>query len=229
MPAPLTIVIPTLNSAATLPAVLQSLMEGLASGLVRDLVVSDGGSVDATVKLADAAGACVVEGPASRGGQLKRGGDAARGRWLLFLHADTCLAEGWSAEVAKHIQNEECAAVFHLRFRATGLMPTLVAGWANLRTRMGLPYGDQGLLIRRDLHDLVGGFPDIPLMEDVAMARLLRGRIRRLPVEVTTGAERYEKEGWLRRGARNLYTLFRYFIGTDPESLARLYEKKSRN
>jgi len=105
-------------------------------------------------------------------------------------------------------------------------VPRLVAGWANVRTRvLGVPYGDQGLLISKDLYDAVGGYRDHPLMEDVAMARALKGRVKLLEEAVSTDARRYLAGGWLRRGARNLWTLLRYLMGADPSRLARGYHK----
>ena len=224
MPAPISIVIPTLNAADELPDCLQALMEGLQSGLIRDLVVSDGGSTDLTTSVAEAAGARIVTGPASRGGQLRRGCAAASGDWLLVLHADTVLQSGWSDEVADHLVTRTPAA-FRLAFRARGFAPAWVAGWANLRSRLfGLPYGDQGLLLHRDTYRAAGGYPDQPLMEDVAMVRALP-RVTLLRSRATTGAERYQRAGWLRRGARNLWTLCRYYLGADPERLARSYRR----
>lgn len=223
MRAALSVIIPTLNAQDGLAVSLSSLGEGLEAGLIRELVISDGGSTDATLHIAEEAGAVVVQGTASRGGQLRRGAEAAGGAWLLFLHADTVLPPGWP-ELVKAQMNSGRPAAFRLRFDSVGVMAGLVAGWANLRSRaFGLPYGDQGLLISRGDHDAVGGFPDIPLMEDVAMARALRGRLDLMPGCVTTSAARYRREGWLRRGARNLLTLLRYLAGADPKDLARQY------
>ncbi|WP_170417610.1 TIGR04283 family arsenosugar biosynthesis glycosyltransferase [Ruegeria atlantica] len=224
MPAPISIVIPTLNSAETLPATLGALMEGLHAGLIRELIVSDGCSTDQTLEIADEAGAEIVTGQASRGGQLCRGCDRAKGDWLLVLHADTILQDGWSRPVGDHLETGEPAA-FRLAFRAAGFAPTWVAGWANLRSRLfGLPYGDQGLLVPRVMYQKAGGFPDQPLMEDVALARSLP-RIALLPSRAFTSADRYERTGWMRRGARNLWTLSRYFLGADPERLAQDYRR----
>lgn len=225
MRAPLSVIIPTLEAAPVLPACLGALVEGLEAGMIREVIVSDGGSSDATRAIADAAGAQVVTGPPSRGGQLRRGAQAARGAWLLVLHADTVLPEGWTRMVDAQMRAGGPAA-FRLSFDAAGVMPALVAGWANLRSRVfGLPYGDQGLLISRDAYDAAGGYPDIPLMEDVALARSLRGRIALMPLAVTTGADRYARDGWLRRGARNLGTLARYLCGADPDRLAARYRR----
>lgn len=223
MRAPITVLMPTLDAAAHMPRALASLGEGLTQGLIRELVVSDGGSTDATLDIADAAGAVIVTGPASRGGQLRRGAAEARADWLMVLHADTILEEGWTRPVAEAIRARQ-AGFFTLRFDARGLAPRVVAGWANLRARtFGLPYGDQGLLLPLSLYHEAGGYPDIPLMEDVALARALRGRLKPLDVTATTSAERYRKQGWIVRGGRNLSTLTRYLAGADPETLARRY------
>ncbi|UWQ50859.1 TIGR04283 family arsenosugar biosynthesis glycosyltransferase [Leisingera caerulea] len=226
MPAPVSIVIPTLNAAEELPACLEHLMEGLGAGLIRELVITDGGSADETRAIAQAAGAEWITGAPSRGGQLRRGCAAARGEWLLVLHADTRLEPGWAAAAAQHLrEGQGRPAYFRLRFRARGLMPAWVAGWANLRARLfGLPYGDQGLLLRREEYEAAGGYPDQPLMEDVALVRRLKG-LTALPSAALTSAARYQRAGWLRRGARNLWTLARYFLGVTPERLAKSYSK----
>ena len=222
MRAPISVVIPTLNAEPSLGRCLRSLMEGLEAGLIREVIISDGGSRDATGALGQAWGAEVLHGAPSRGGQLRRGCAAARGEWLLVLHADTVLAEGWTRDVGAHLQDGE-AAWFRLAFDGGGTAAALVAGWANLRSRAGLPYGDQGLLVPRRLYDAVGGYPDQPLMEDVALARALRGHLRGLPVTARTSSQKYRRQGWLRRGARNLWTLTRYFAGVSPQRLARSY------
>lgn len=225
MPAKISIVIPTLNAETALQQCLEALMEGLSEGLIRELIISDGGSNDATMQLAEAAGAKIVTGPASRGGQLQRGCAAARGDWILVLHADTVLSRGWAAVVNDHINNSEQGAYFRLKFRASGLGALWVAGWANLRSQVfNLPYGDQGLLVRRADYEGAGGYPDQPLMEDVALVRALPPLVG-LSVKATTSADRYQRAGWVRRGARNLWTLLRYFAGVSPEKLAQAYRR----
>lgn len=225
MPAPISVIIPTLNAEAVLPRCLESLMEGLEAGLIRELVISDGGSTDATGALAQAWGAEVVQGDASRGGQLWRGCAAAKGDWLLVLHADSRLSPGWADLAARALAQADQAYWFQLRFDEGGLPARIVAGWANLRSGMGLPYGDQGLLISKALYEAHGGYQDIPLMEDVALARTLKGQLCGLDAQITTSAEKYRRQGWLRRGGRNLWTLLRYFAGADPASLATAYRK----
>lgn len=226
MRAPISIVIPSLNAAAALPACLAALVEGLQAGLIREVIVSDGGSTDNTRALAEGWGAEVNLGAPSRGGQLRRGCGAARGDWLLVLHADTVLAPGWTDAAQNHMANRGGAAGwFRLRFDQRGLAPRLVAGWANLRSGLGLPYGDQGLLLPRALYEEVGGYPDHPLMEDVALAHALRGRLHRLEGLAITSAEKYRRQGWLRRGGRNLWTLGRYAMGASPDDLAQSYRR----
>lgn len=232
MRAPLSIVIPTLNAAGSLPTCLAALMEGLHCGIIRELIVVDGGSTDATLQIAEAAGAIIKTTAPSRGGQLRAGAAEAtgskgtKGAWLLFLHADTVLHAGWSTAVEQHLQHTtpQKAGYFRLRFDAKGLAPWAVAGWANLRSHwLSLPYGDQGLLISQDHYDAVGGFADIPLMEDVAMAKALRGSLVGLDGVALTSAYRYQKTGWLRRGTRNIWTLLRYTAGVSPHQLAKQY------
>lgn len=226
MPAAISIVIPTLQAAEALPRCLAALMEGLEAGLIRELLVSDGGSTDGTGAIAQAWGGEVLTGLPSRGGQLRRGCAAAKGEWLLVLHADTCLAPGWSEAVQRHLaEGAERAAWFHLRFDRGGAPARLVAAWANLRSRLGLPYGDQGLLLPRALYERVGGYAEMPLMEDVHLARRLRGQLTGLPARAVTSGAKYARQGWLRRGARNLWILTRYAMGTDVERLARSYRR----
>lgn len=222
MRAPISVIVPTLNAGNHLSECLAALVEGLDAGLIRELIITDGGSTDDTHALAEAWGAVIVSGEASRGGQLRRGCGQAQGTWLLVLHADTQLAPGWSKAAAAHIASGTTAGWFDLRFDRGG---RFVAGWANLRSRLGLPYGDQGLLLPRTLYDKTGGFPDIPLMEDVAMARALRGQLRRLGHTAVTSSDKYRAQGWIKRGARNLTTLGLYALGVSPERLAARYQR----
>ncbi|MCC7281550.1 MAG: TIGR04283 family arsenosugar biosynthesis glycosyltransferase [Acetobacteraceae bacterium] len=218
----LSVVIPTLNAAASLPATL-----GPLAG-VGELVVADGASSDSTRTLAASAGARVIGAPRGRGQQLRAGAAAAHGAWLLFLHADTRLDGAALSALRRHIDdpgNRMRAAYFRFALddpsRAARRLERLVA----LRCRtLALPYGDQGLLVSRGLYDAVGGYAPIPLMEDVDLVRRIgRSRLVGLQAAVVTSAERYRHRGYLRRGARNLCILGLWFAGVPPRLLARFY------
>lgn len=226
MRAPLSVVVPTLNAEGRIGPCLGALYEAVQAGLLRELIVVDGGSEDRSVEIAREVGAEVLEVAPSRGGQLRAGCAVARGEWLLVVHADTVLEEGWTEAVAAHLSTG-IAGYFTLQFDGGGATARRVAGWANLRARFfGLPYGDQGLLVPRRLYEAVGGYPDIPLMEDVALVRRIgRRRLRPLAAAALTSAEKYRRQGWLRRGGRNLWTLMRYFVGVSPERLAADYRR----
>lgn len=221
--APISVVIPTLDAERPLVALMADLAGG--ADLLREVIVSDGGSSDGTVRAAFGAGAEVVRGPQGRGGQIARGCAAASGKWVWVLHADTGLPEGWPGTALEHMARGG-AGWARLAFRSEARAARRVAGWANWRSRwLGLPYGDQGLLLPRALLAEVGGYEDVPLMEDVRLARRLRGRLREMEMTVTTSAERYEREGWARRGARNLALLARHAAGASPEALATRYRR----
>jgi rSAM/selenodomain-associated transferase 2 len=226
MPAPLSIVIPTLNAEAELPLCLESLMPGLEAGLIREVIVADGGSEDATAKIAGAMGANLVTGARGRGAQLAAGATAARGDWLMFLHADTALSRDWAERTSDHVMTKpDYAAFFELRYRSDARAARTLERRANRRARMlGLPYGDQGLLISRKLYDEVGGYRDVPLMEDVMIVRAVgKRRLVQLNAEARTSATKYERDGWRKRSWHNAFLLTRFLLGASPEQLAKRY------
>ena len=217
----LSVVIPALDAAAGLPSCLAS-VEG-----VGEIILVDGGSRDGTVAIAKAFGARVVVSPKGRGVQLRAGGEAARGDWLLFLHADTALAAGWREAVAVHAgRHPRKAACFRLKLDDPAWQARAIERGVAARVRLlGLPFGDQGLLVPRLLYDQVGGYRPLPLMEDVDLARRIgRFRLRMLAADALTSAERWRKRGWFRRSARNLLCLGLYRLGVSPERIARLYD-----
>jgi rSAM/selenodomain-associated transferase 2 len=221
----LAIVFPTLNAEAVLLATLAALAEAPAG---TEVIVADGGSTDATRTVAQTAGARVVDAPRGRGPQLAAGCAAASADWLLLLHADTRPEPGWAAAVAAFAADPDNAArAGYFSYALDDDRPQArrlerMVAW---RCRvLGLPYGDQGLLIRRAFLEGIGGVAPLPLMEDVDLARRIgRRRLVPLGVSAVTSAERYRDQGYWRRPLRNLALLGLYFLGVPPERLARLY------
>jgi len=215
-----TVVIPTLNAASVLSGSLAAL------GGFADIVVADGGSADGTPDIARAAGAVIVTGPRGRGVQIAAGIAAARSPWLLLLHADTRLALGWAAAAAAHIREAPDRAGY-FRFALDSADPRarrLERAVAWRCQALALPYGDQGLLIARDVLEAAGGVRPLPLMEDVDLVRRLgRRRLAPLPADAVTSAALWERDGWRRRSARNLACLALWYAGMPPGWIARLY------
>jgi rSAM/selenodomain-associated transferase 2 len=220
----LTIVIPALNAAKTLGATLAA----CAGAEGAEILVVDGGSRDGTAALARDSGARVVESPPGRGVQLAAGAAAARGDWLLFLHADTRPAPGWAAAARAFMvapAGTGRAAYFAFALDDPSPQARRLERLVAWRCRaLALPYGDQGLLLSRTLYGAAGGFRPLPLMEDVDLVRRLgRHRLVPLPVPAVTSAERWQREGWTRRSARNLACLSLWFLGVPPHLIRRLY------
>jgi rSAM/selenodomain-associated transferase 2 len=225
MPAPISIIIPTLNSETDLPETLRSLFEGIENNLIRELIISDGGSTDKTKFIANEAGACVIEGFLGRGLQISEAIDKSSGDWILIIHADTSLSLDWSVEILQKI-DKDFAYHFKLKFKSKSLFARILEYWAQIRSSfLGLPYGDQGLLIHRDLLDAVGGFPKTLILEDVALAVKLKGKIKSLNILAHTSAEKYHKNGWLRQSIVNFYILLQYLTGKDTNLLYKIYYK----
>ena len=223
----LSIIIPTLNADPYLPRCLDSFNVGLGLGLIREVIIVDGGSDDHTITMASGAGCRVISSPiACRGRQLHIGAQNAKSDWLLFLHADTFLESNWANVIKAQMHFPEFAAAFALAYDS----PSKEARWLEKRVRqrvrtLGLPYGDQGLLIHKNLYNKVGGYQDIPLMEDVEIVRKIgKSRLRILNANAITSGEKYERDGWRKRAWRNAFILARYLMGAAPEKLAKLYD-----
>ncbi len=230
----LSVVIPTLDAAALLPGCLAALDEARRAGLLREVVIADAalsraGGCAETVEVGHGFGASVFTAPRGRGPQLIAGAARCSGDWLLFLHADTRLEAGWSRDVAAHMADpagRETAAAFRLRLDDAAPEARRIERLANWRSRrLGLPYGDQGLLISRRLYEAVGGHRALPLMEDVDLVRRLGARrVALLGSAAVTSAARYRRDGWWLRPAHNLLLLTLYLLGLPPRWLARFYD-----
>jgi glycosyltransferase involved in cell wall biosynthesis len=239
------VIIPTLDPGEELVATLAALVPAMVDEVVREVIIVDGGSSDRTEALADASGATFVRAPCGRGSQLATGARNARHPWLLFLHADTVLENGWHREVRAHIErarrDSTCtdgpqvdrvrndaamrAAVFRFALDDHGWRPRLIEHGVALRCRLAaMPYGDQGLLISRALYDEIGGFREMPLFEDVDIVRRLgRRRLALLGARAVTGARRYRDAGYTRRVLRNWWCLALYAAGRPIERIERIY------
>ena len=177
----ISVVIPTANSERHLPRCFDGLIPSAVRGMVREVIVSDAGSSDATLAIADAAGAHVVHARKGRGAQLVDGAAIAKSEWLLFLHPETALEPGWDVEaesfMSQEILERPRAAVFRFALEDFGGEARRAEAKANLRTSLlGLPYGDQGLLIPKRLYQKIGGYRALADMEDADMARRIGRR-----------------------------------------------------
>jgi rSAM/selenodomain-associated transferase 2 len=219
----LSVVIPTLNEAATIGRTLEALPPDV------EVVVVDGGSSDETCRIA-LERAAVLQGPRGRARQMNEGARHTKGDVLLFLHADTLVGEpafnGMREALADPLVE---AGAFRLQFDASGWLLRFYGTCTRL-TPPSLCFGDRGLFVRRDAFEGVGGFPDLPLFEDVEMVRLLytRGGFRMLPHHVTTSARRFTNNGVLRQQWRNALLWSRYRCGADPAQLAAAYRYDQR-
>jgi rSAM/selenodomain-associated transferase 2 len=219
----ISVVIPALDEEAVLPAAIRSVSEAA------EVLVVDGGSRDATPAVAAAEGARVISSAPGRGLQLDLGARAARGDWLVFLHADTRLEPGWAAALAA-LGPDVAGGAFRLaidsdrgRYRAVEAVVRARVRW------LRLPYGDQAIFARRDDYARAGGFPHLPLMEDVAFVRRLRavGGLAFPSVRAWTSARRWEEHGLVGATVRNWLLVALYAAGQPPERLARLYRRKA--
>lgn len=221
----LSIIVPTLNADSHLQSCIESVRKWPTT---IQLLVIDGGSDDATVQIAHDAGATVLPSQRGRGQQLARGGSVARGPWLLFLHADTVLGDHWVTEVQAFVSdgsNRPRAAAFRFALDDNSPQARRVERMVDWRCRvLGLPYGDQGLLIHRDLYTEISGYRSLPLMEDVDLVRRLgKRRIHMFETPAITSADRFRRDGWWARPSRNLFCLFLYVCRIPPRWIARLY------
>jgi glycosyltransferase involved in cell wall biosynthesis len=179
----ISVVIPTLNSARTLPAVLTALVPAAVDGLVKELIVADGGSADATLEIAEDAGARIVASGGDLALRLAGGCSAARGGWLMLLQADCRLGAGWEAAAAGCLtRGPDAAGYFRLSLERRGLMARLKELFAGL----GAPGAAHGLLISRRLYDEVGGYRGGPAPHADLVRRIGAARLRRLDAPAIT-------------------------------------------
>lgn len=226
----ISVVIPTLNSAGTLQATLESLIPAAVQGLVREVVIVDGGSSDATLKIADGYGAVTISGGPLRANRLAIGAQQARFPWLLFINPDCSLDPGWERESGQHISKIEdgtrppSAAVFRYCLDDIGIEPRateVLARWS--AAMFGLSHAEQGLLIPHSLYTEVGGFKSYPMLEDVDLTRRVgRHRLTRLRTTVVTSALRHRQQGYINRAMRYYSCLGLYALNVPMSRIASL-------
>ena len=222
-PMRLSIVIPTLNEERQLRRYLPS-----AVAVADEVWVSDGGSDDGTVGLAETLGARVVVGTTGRGAQLNRGAERASGDVLLFLHADTRLPGSAGDLVRRAVRSGVAGGGFRLRFDTDHPGMRFLATAINLRTRITrCPLGDQAQFARREVFATLGGFRDWPVLEDLDFSRRLKRQGRTVLIDdpVVTSPRRYLRRGIVRAVATNWLIFGLYFAGLPPRRLARLYRQ----
>lgn len=225
------VLVPVLDEMPRLPERLGALLEQVrAAGPDAELLVVDGGSRDGSAEAAGAAGARVLVAPRGRGRQLAQAARAARGRWLWTVHADATARPGTLARVLAFARRGTHAwGIVRTCVEGGGPLLSALSAVTEIRARwLGTPYGDQGVLVQRALYDAVGGYADVPLMEDVLLARALRRRARPALVGGTLciDGRRWRRHGLLSTSVRNLATLARFaWLGHDPARLAAAYDR----
>ena len=221
----LAIVIPALNEAANLSRLLPDLARGCPGA---DIVVVDGGSGDDTAAVvARLPGPWLLESARGRAVQMNHGARETGGDTLLFLHADTRLPDGAARAIEQALAEPGVVGGrFDVRFDNERPLFRVIAWFMNTRSRAsGICTGDQAIFVRRADFEAVGGYPEIPLMEDIELSRRLkrRGNLRALRLRVTTSARKWEREGPLRTMGLMWALRFLHFCGVAPTRLHRWY------
>ncbi len=219
----ISIIIPTLNERENIGFTLAEL--GKVAGI--EIIVVDGGSHDGTTQVAESLGARVISVPPGRAGQMNAGAAGAAGEILLFLHADTLPPAGFVRRVRQTLALPHVVAgAFNLSINGRGISLRLIEWLVRRRSELfQLPYGDQAIFLKTDRFRSMGGFQDMPIMEDFEFVRRLRrqGRIVVLPEAASTSARRWRKLGVMRTTLINQAVIIGYFCKVSPTRLAGWY------
>jgi uncharacterized protein len=217
------VIIPTLDEAER----LENLLNEVAAIDNSEVIVADGGSTDATVRIAEAHGVKVVSGPTGRARQMNAGAAVAQADILFFLHADTQLPRAAGSWIRRALSFDDVAlGAFGLRIDAQGSAFRWIEMTANCRSRaLGVPYGDQTFFLRRATFEALGGFRDLPILEDYDLARRAKahGNVLTVQAKARTSSRRWDREGTVRLTIRNIVTFFAYPLGVAPARIARWY------
>jgi rSAM/selenodomain-associated transferase 2 len=223
------IILPVLNERDLINPMMDHL-ESLEGRENCDFIVVDGSSDGGTIKAVTRQGVQCVKSPQGRASQMNAGAAMATGEILIFLHADTRLPRQ-ALELINQAMTRQAliGGAFDLRIDTERLILKIIARIASLRSRLTrIPFGDQAIFIRSDYFHQMGGYPEIPLMEDVALMRRIKragGRVGFIPEPVITSARRWELEGILYTTLRNWILLSAYTLGAEPDKLAKYYKE----
>lgn len=221
----LAIVVPVLNEAPQWPALAAHLQALQASDATLQIVIVDGGSTDDTLRLAQSSGFWVLSSPRGRACQMNAGAQACRAEQLLFLHADTRLPEGAAGLIMQALRTHVWGR-FDVQIEGRARLLRVVAAMMNWRSRIsGIATGDQAMFMTRAAFEKAGGFPEQPLMEDIALSAALKtlGRPACLRARVCTSGRRWEQYGVWRTIVLMWCLRLAYWLGANPAALARAY------
>ena len=221
----ISVIVPALNEQDNIRRSIEGLLN---EGCDCEIIVADGGSADKTAQAAKSyPGVLFIQSRKGRGKQMNLGASVASGDILLFLHADTILETGWASEILSVLEDTSISGgAFTFSIRSPLWKYRLVEAWVKLRSKLCLmPYGDQAIFVRKSAFDLIGGYKNIPLMEDVDLIRRLKkfGTIVILSKKAVTSERRWSKKGLIRTAAMNQFIMLLYKLGVNPNRLARIY------
>ncbi len=229
--AGISVIIPVYDEAAIIDDTVRQVRESArgsqaAQGCV-EIIVCDGGAGFSTLRALTDAGVVRVESPQGRGRQMNAGAAVASGSVLLFLHADTRLPHGWPDAIGRGLADGSAGGAFRLTIDSPRAVLRAVAWFANLRSRLErVPYGDQAQFVRADVFRSLGGFPDIPIMEDVELFQAIRRQgfqVTIVPEAVTTSSRRWDANGIAAQTLTNWWLRVRHLCGASAQSLAHRY------
>jgi rSAM/selenodomain-associated transferase 2 len=223
----ISIIIPVLNETESINGTI-ALLRGSDSGAESEIVVVDGDATGSTLAAVSDGSVRGIISARGRAVQMNRGAEAASGDVLLFLHADTLLPPDALSLIRRVMTDgRSVAGAFDLGFDTKRTIFRVTEKYVFLRTRLTkIPFGDQAIFIRRDYFRKLGGYREIPIMEDVDLMKRIRkkgGRIRIIPVKVSTSPRRYEREGILSCTFRNWALQALFAVGVSPERLSKRY------
>jgi rSAM/selenodomain-associated transferase 2 len=225
----ISIIIPALNEAPTISQVISTAQKAINV----EIIVADGGSSDGTPEIAKSLGIRVVFTTPGRATQMNAGAAIATGDILLFLHADTHLPKGFDTCVRQALARlGTVAGAFELKIDALNLSLRLIEKGVNCRSHfLQMPYGDQAIFLKTATFEKIGGFPDLPVMEDFEFVRRLKrvGQIEIVPQSVLTSARRWQQLGVLKTTVINQMVIIAYFLGVSPDRLAFWYKRHKKN